>query len=330
MPLKPKYCAQCGQAVVTQEVHGRARLVCGSCGTVCYENPLPIAAAVVLNERREALLVRRRREPHQGMWCLPMGFAELNETIAEAALRELHEEAGVVGQVVRLLDADSLPTDHYGDLLIVTFEVRKTGGHEQAGDDAEEVHYYPIGQHPPLAFNSNEKALRACAAAHQEGWEIKDSFVALQREEGQSLLSDALVAGVQGRAAAIAQQWLADLQTNPTTPTYRTLDAEHLKALAVAVISQFGRWLTDDEAREEVKAFARDLARERRAEGFRLYEVLSALALLKKHMWNAARDLGVTERPIDMYRLLELNRRVVLFFDKAMYQAAREFEAGEA
>ena len=327
MPLKPKYCAQCGQAVVTQEVHGRARLVCAACGTVCYENPLPIAAAVVLNERREALLVRRRRDPHRGMWCLPMGFAELSETIAEAALRELHEEAGVEGHVVRLLDADSLPTDHYGDLLIVTFEVRKTSGEERAGDDAEEVRYYPIGQHPPLAFSSNEKALRACAAAHQEGWEIKDSFVALQREEGQSLLSDALVTGVQGRAEAIARQWLADVRTNATTPAYHTLDPERLQALAVQAISQFGRWLTDDDAREEVKVFSRDLARSA-AQGFKLHEVLSALALLKKHVWNAALELGVAERPIEMYRLLELNRRTALFFDKAMYHAAREFEAG--
>ena len=328
MPLRPKYCAQCGQQVVTQEVHGRERLVCAACGTVCYENPLPIAAAVVLNERREALLVRRRREPHLGMWCLPMGFAESGETIAEAALRELHEEAGIIGHVLRLLDADSLPTDHYGDLLIVTFEVQKMDGHERAGDDAEEVRYYPIGQHPPLAFSSNEKALRACAAAHQEGWEIQDSFVALQREAGQALLSDALVAGVQGRAKTIARQWVADVQTNATTPTYRTLEPERLQALAVQAISQFGRWLTEDEARAEVKAFSQELARERRAQGFKLYEVLSALALLKKHVWNAARELGVTERPIDMYRLLELNRRTALFFDKAMYHAAREFEAG--
>jgi 8-oxo-dGTP diphosphatase len=327
MPLTPNYCARCGQPVTTRDVHGRLRTVCPACETVFYQNPLPVAAAIVLNARREALLVKRRRPPHQGMWCLPMGFAELNETIAAAALRELKEEAGIDGHILRLLDADSLATDPYGDLLIVTFEVQKAGGRETAGDDAEDVRYFPIGQHPPLAFSSNEKALQACVAAHQEGWAMHDSFERLQREEGQALLSDDLVALVQAQAAEVAQAWLADVTSNPTTLSYRALPPEQLLDRATLALSQFGRWLTGDEASTEVKAFYRALAYERKSQGFKLDELLSSLMLLKKHVWDAARALGVWERPIDMYRLLELNRRTAVFFDKAMYHAARGFDA---
>lgn len=101
MPLKPKYCSQCGALVAVQVLDGRARVVCHACGSVFYENPLPVAAAIVLNDRREVLLVKRRREPHRGEWCLPMGFAELGETIADAARRELREETGVEGSTDR-------------------------------------------------------------------------------------------------------------------------------------------------------------------------------------------------------------------------------------
>ena len=325
MPVKPSYCARCGRAVVTQELEGRARVVCPTCETIFYENPLPVAASVVLNQQREVLLVKRRRDPHRGKWCLPMGFAEIGETIAAAALRELREETGVEARVLRLLDADSLESSHYGELLIVTFEMQKIGGSERPGDDAEETRYFSIEQHPPLAFSSNEKALRACATAHEQGWAIQDSFVTLQADEDKAMLSDELVALIRDRADEIAGLWLIDVRTNPTTRSYHMSDPDQLIERATLAISQFGRWLKGDEPPDEVKAFYRILAKERAAQGFRVHELLSSIALLKKHLWTFVCSQGVWEQPIDAYRVLELSRRVATFFDKATYHAAREF-----
>jgi ADP-ribose pyrophosphatase YjhB (NUDIX family) len=330
MPLKPRYCAQCGEAVVTRPVDGRPRLICPACGTVFYENPLPVAAAVVLNEQREVLLVKRRREPYQGTWCLPMGFAERGETIAAAALRELKEETGVDARIVRLVDADSFESTHYGDLLIVTFEVRKVGGAERAGDDAQDIQYFPVDGHPPLAFSSNEKALRECAAAHADGWAIQDSFVRLQADEEEAMLSDELVELIQNRADEVAKLWLADVRSNPTTRSYQTIDPDRLLKRVTLAISQFGRWLKGDEPPNEVKAFYRILARERAAQGFEVHELLSSITLLKKHLWTFVRSQGIWDQPVDAYRVLEFSRRVGVFFDKATYYALRAFRVGSA
>lgn len=329
MPLKPSHCAQCGEALATRHVEGRVRFVCPSCQTVSYENPLPVAAAIVLNERREVLLVKRARQPQQGMWCLPMGFAELGETIAGAALRELREEAGIDGRALRLIDADSFPSDHYGDLLIVTFEIEKTGGREQAGDDAAALRYFPMTDHPPLAFGSNDKALEACAAAHMESWQIQDSFVTLQKSEDRALLSDVLLDAIQEQAAEVARVWLADVHSNPTTPSYHPLDVNELTDRGECAIAQFGRWFKGDEVAGEMEAFYHRIACERRAQGVELHELISALALLKKHLWNFVRAQGVWERPIDAYRVLEFNRLMAMFFDKATYHAARAFQASD-
>jgi ADP-ribose pyrophosphatase YjhB (NUDIX family) len=327
MPLKPKYCSQCGTAVVAQVVNGCSRLACPACDTVFYENPLPVAAAVVLNGRREVLLVQRQREPHQGMWCLPMGFAEMHETIAQAAQRELHEETGVKARVLRLLDADSFESSFYGELLIVTFELEKVAGQEQAGDDATEVRYFPLAGHPQLAFSSNEIALRACAAAHQEEWAIQDSFVTLQGEEDRGMLSDLLVTLIEERAEEVARLWLADVRTNPTTISYRASDPEQLLQRVTQALAKLGSWLRGDVAPNEVKAFYQDVGRERRAQRYKVHEVLSALTLLRKHVWAFARAHAVWQRPIDVYRLLELNRRIAVFFDQALYRVARGFDA---
>jgi len=328
MPVKPEFCARCGHAVATRVVDDRPRVVCPACETIFYENPLPVAASVVLNEQREVLLVKRRREPHQGMWCLPMGFAELGETISTAAQRELKEETGIEALLLRLLDADSFESPHYGDLLIVTFEMQKVGGEERAGDDAEEVRYFPIDGPPPLAFRSNERALRICAAEHREGWAIHDSFTTLQADEDKEMLSDELVALIQARADEIAALWLVEVRTNPTTRSYRRIDPDELMERATLAISQFGRWLKGKEASDEVKAFYRILAQERKLQGFEVQELLSSLTLLKKQLWTFARSQGIWERPIDMYRVLELNRRVAAFFDKAIYESVRQFSAG--
>jgi len=74
-----------------------------------------------------------------------------------------------------------------------------------------------------------------------------------------------------------------------------------------------------------MQSFYQMLGRDRRDNGFSLDEVLSALTLLRKQVWTHARQQGVWERPIDVYRVLELNRRIVLFFDKAIYHTALGF-----
>jgi 8-oxo-dGTP diphosphatase len=40
-------------------------------------------------------LIERKNDPFAGMWAIPGGFMEGNETIEEAAVRELKEETGI-------------------------------------------------------------------------------------------------------------------------------------------------------------------------------------------------------------------------------------------
>lgn len=56
--------------------------------------------AAVFDARGDILLVRRKDNGH---WATPGGIAEIGQTPAEAALRELWEEAGLRGDVRRLL-----------------------------------------------------------------------------------------------------------------------------------------------------------------------------------------------------------------------------------
>ena len=89
-----KYCAECGQPVVTEVPAGdnRPRAVCRHCGTIHYENPRLVVGCVP-EYQGNILLCRRSIEPRYGYWTLPAGFMELGESLAEAAARETWEEA---------------------------------------------------------------------------------------------------------------------------------------------------------------------------------------------------------------------------------------------
>jgi 8-oxo-dGTP pyrophosphatase MutT (NUDIX family) len=72
----------------------------------------PLVARVLLRRGRLVLAAHHRhRHPHDDFWCLPGGVAEPGESLRDAAVRELREEAGLEvepGGVVWLQDLTHL------------------------------------------------------------------------------------------------------------------------------------------------------------------------------------------------------------------------------
>jgi len=104
------YCSQCGQPVSLRipADDNRERFVCDACGYVHYQNPNNVCG-VILSRGDEILLCRRAIEPRYGLWTLPAGFMENNETVAEAAAREAMEEANARSGPLSLFGIFSLP-----------------------------------------------------------------------------------------------------------------------------------------------------------------------------------------------------------------------------
>src|SRR5437899_2742525 len=65
--------------------------------TYDYPRPAVTVDVVIVSDEREprVLLIRRKHDPFAGMWALPGGFIEMEESLEAAARRELHEETGV-------------------------------------------------------------------------------------------------------------------------------------------------------------------------------------------------------------------------------------------
>lgn len=100
------------------------------------------------------LLVERGKEPYKGRYALPGGFVEYGETVETAVVRELVEETGIKGKIVRLFGVYSDPDrDPRGHTVSVVYELRADGGELQAGDDAAKASFFPLDGLPPLAFD---------------------------------------------------------------------------------------------------------------------------------------------------------------------------------
>ena len=331
---KRQFCHSCGGPVASREEDGINRDFCPACNLIFYENPLPVVSAIVAEDRR-ILLVKRGKSPYKGSWCLPTGFAETGESIEEAALRELEEETGIRGRILALADVQSYKSRFYGDLLFISYEVEQTGGTLKPGSDTVAARYFPVDGLPRLAFPSNRDAVRSYIKSRSEYWSIVDSFrVTLgkdaSRDARKNLLSDRLVDVIEKNAKSIARRWLKDVLANPSTAGYRQLDPSRLLEEILGILSQFGKWMGGFYRDSDIRDYYTAFGRENRRNGVPLSHVLSALSLIKKHLWEFALSRGMWRRTLDIYMALELDRRIVIFFDKAVYYTTQGHEAGGA
>ena len=94
-----------------------------------------VGGAVVRENR--LLLVRRASRHGRGNWQLPGGFLEPDETIEQAVVREVQEEAGVTAEVEAVLGLRSRYDPETGNGIYVVLLLRPISGEPTA--DAREV-----------------------------------------------------------------------------------------------------------------------------------------------------------------------------------------------
>jgi ADP-ribose pyrophosphatase YjhB (NUDIX family) len=326
MKKKRKYCIYCGSETTKKYEDNVRRDYCPACNSFFYENPLPVVSAIVESSRR-ILLVKRARKPSQGLWCLPTGFAEAGESIEEAALRELEEESGIKGKIIELLSVDSYKSRFYGDLLFLTFVVEQTGGKLLAGDDCSEAVFWPVNHLPSLAFRSNKKAIETYIRRKRDYWAILDSIEQSDRKSAkaplaQNALTRRLVNVILKNKEKIIDTWIEDVFTNPTTAEYHDAERKVLYSICDRVLSQILLWLGGSQDVEKIRIFYTKLGKERRNNGFRISGALSALSLIRKHIWTVALTQGALQKNLDLYMTFELQRQMTIFFDLATYYLA--------
>lgn len=155
-----KFCPYCGTPIQAKEVYGKVRATCPACDWVHYEDP-KVAAAVLVQQNGMILLARRIFNPNKGDWTLPAGFVDAHEDPKDAAIRECLEETGLVVRITGLRDIISGREHDRGADMVIVYDADIIGGKISAGDDADEVAFFPLNKLPPLAFQATKKVIES-------------------------------------------------------------------------------------------------------------------------------------------------------------------------
>lgn len=119
------------------------------------------------------LLIQRGNEPFKDCWAFPGGFLDEDETLEEAARRELKEETGLSPKHFTEIGSFSdLDRDPRGRTISIAFTsvVRPNQMAAVAGDDAKDARWYNIHEMPKLAFD-HEKIYRMAL------WKLRHAFM---------------------------------------------------------------------------------------------------------------------------------------------------------
>ena len=88
-----KFCSNCGSQIKHGSLPGEhiPRYYCDICGVIHYVNPKIIVGCLPIWEDK-VMLCKRGIEPQYGLWNIPGGFMENDETVEIGAVREMEEE----------------------------------------------------------------------------------------------------------------------------------------------------------------------------------------------------------------------------------------------
>ena len=126
----------------TKPIEGVERKACSSpgCGLVHWDNPLPVAAALIAYQS-QVVLARNAKWP-RGIFSLVTGFLERKETPERAVIREVKEELGLDSEVTSFVG-------HYPfaemNQIILAFSVCASG-ELRTSDEIAETTLVPMEQ----------------------------------------------------------------------------------------------------------------------------------------------------------------------------------------
>jgi len=155
---------------------------CDSDGYPSFAVTVDVVILSVVDGRLHVLLVRRGEAPFAGAWAIPGGFKRPDETLDDAAARELREETGAEAprHLAQLRTYGEPGRDPRGNVVTVAYlAVTPEVGELVAGTDAADARLWPVADvlegDLELAFDHRRILHDAVARA---GAELEDSDLA--------------------------------------------------------------------------------------------------------------------------------------------------------
>ncbi len=139
------------------------------------------------------------------------------------------------------------------------------------------------------------------------------------------LISDKLVELVEKHHDVIIKRWLKRLLSDPTTSTYSERNLTFVEEKAIKVLKNMGQWVSYDTTKESVGRLYADEGIELFNMGIPLCETIRAMVVLRRTLWLFILNESAFDSAFQLHQMRELNDRVILFFDRAIYYMIRGY-----
>ncbi|NCC30981.1 MAG: NUDIX domain-containing protein [Chloroflexia bacterium] len=128
-----------------------------------YQRPsvtVDVVIFTLINQELHVLLVQRRHWPFEGYWAIPGGFINMDESLVEAARRELAEETGVRDVYLeQLYTFGEVSRDPRSRVISVAYIALISADAQKirASDESTDVRWFPVSALPEqLAFDHDQ------------------------------------------------------------------------------------------------------------------------------------------------------------------------------
>jgi len=123
-------------------------------------NPGIGVGVIVLNSDGEILLGQRMSNPGRGLWSLPGGKVDPKESVIEAGIREVAEEAGISVKIEKFI---STGYEKFYGLEYLTFGLITRSDEKPKATEPDAIgdwQYFPFSRLPGPLFGPSERIIR--------------------------------------------------------------------------------------------------------------------------------------------------------------------------
>jgi len=139
------------------------------------------------------------------------------------------------------------------------------------------------------------------------------------------MLAYRLLRLVETHSDALAAGLLEKTQNSPLLPGYRKVPPGELEQRVFEIYRHLADWLLGKSELDVEKRYV-EIGSRRALQGVPLSELIWAIILTKKNLWNFLKHEAVLDRPAEISGELEVEELLDQFFDHAIYYAAVGYE----
>lgn len=140
------------------------------------------------------------------------------------------------------------------------------------------------------------------------------------------MLTKKIIDLIEANALQLSKEIQMELLLHQSTRSYQDIDEKTLHDWIYDVCSRFSYWLDEDREKGEVQQHYKNVGKERFRQGFELPEVISALYLTKRRLWEFIAASREADSALNLNQIVETSFLLVRFFDHAVLHVSEGYE----